>query len=372
MIFVERKSSPFWDLVSFILIITCIIFLSPPLFQIIQSTMLQNLKCLTEPLAIILVSLCLLDFSECKPQFGLENVIDAPANNDALLVDPDKHSEDTGERNEVTTDLEDLKRAWNSNFAAWGKKRWGNFASWGKRSSPSEYAIVSADGLHPVEKRGWFKFNSWGKRSVDDKEDDKRKWSSFASWGKRDDENVDLNPEKRKWSNFASWGKRDDENIDLSPEKRKWSSFASWGKRYTNDEKDLDSIQDSDMLEADKRKWSKFASWGKRDLELSEPDKRKWSSFASWGKRDDLENSPEKRRWSQFNSWGKRRPNPYEWAKRRWAQFNSWGKRKWTGLATWGKRSAPGIEGDSIADSIVMKLLQFFDTNGMYFDALHY
>lgn len=288
-------------------------------------------KCLSEITVIVLVSLLLINFSECKPQFGLNDVLGPPSNDDALMLESDKLNTERGDQNKADTGLDELE------------KRMGRLTAWGTRNIPSEYGDDPNADLHHSDKRGWFKFNSWGKRSDDE-----------------------LENEKRKWSNFASWGKRNGEDIAIDPEKRKWSSFASWGKRYNDDEQDLDSVRDSDSFEADKRKWSNFVSWGKRDLELVNPDKRKWSSFASWGKRDGLEDNLDKRRWSQFSSWGKRKFYPYDWAKRRWAQFNSWGKRRWAGLATWGKRSAPGLEEDDIAESIVTKLLQFFDVNGEY------
>ena len=344
-------------------------------------------KCLTETTAIVIVSLLFTaKLSQCK-QLEHVNKLQTPSDEGILSLNSDRINAEKRDIDRLDNDIDELeKRAWNNNFASWGKRKWGEFTSWGKRNPQAEYEVAAADGLHPIEKRGWFKFNSWGKRSDPNMEDDKRKWSNLAVWGKRNGGNSFILPEKRKWQSFASWGKRfdnDEQELDsvqdsneFKTDKRKWSSFASWGKRdpeLTELEKrkwasfaSWGKRDDQELLAPEKRKWSSFTSWGKRDdPELTDAEKRKWSSFTSWGKRDN-DFDPVQKRWSQFSSWGKRRPYPSDWAKRRWAQFNSWGKRRWHGLATWGKRADQSPERDSVAEAIVVKLLQFFDTNGKH------
>ena len=262
------------------------------------------------------------------------------------------------------------------------KKEWSKFTSWGKRDS-DETALEA-------EKRKWSQFNSWGKR-MGEHEAEKRKWAQFNSWGKREVDDALMDASKRKWNAFTTWGKRDIDD-SLIPDKRKWAQFSSWGKRFSSN--DLNSQQgqwgDSDTwdkrgdkwstfvpwgkrqgteTEADKRKWEKFTSWGKRDDDLElEPSKRQWSGFTTWGKRnlgdtDDNESglTADKRGWSQFSSWRKRLRNARN---RNWAVMGNWGKRRWAGLVTWGKRSGPPV--DLSIDSVVFRLLHFFDKNGKF------
>lgn len=334
--------------------------------------------------------------------FGLvycseDNAIDTSNLQDLQSSQPSTFSEDPSleaDKRKWSSFASWGKRAgWKSNFAAWGKRKWGNFAVWGKRNAGDSTPRYLYDIAQPLEdKRAWSQFASWGKRTsaipeIDQKRNkeefqdalnvdvDKRKWSQFASWGKRDI-GDDAEIDKRKWSQFAAWGKRNGLN-DL--DKRKWSQFASWGKRSD----DIDS--ENDLQEADKRKWSQFASWGKRFNDMESPEKRKWSQFASWGKRDDDDDlsysSADKRKWAQFASWGKRGDLDDEQSlpKRRWSQFASWGKRlrdarlaalsswakrRWTGLPAWGKRSADIETTEQYTGSVAEKLLNFFDANG--------